>query len=169
MAATLSVKEVNGGATPVATTVTNIRFCTADDYNPGTTNPMVKPAPAGTNYSFKKTIYLNADTSPSSIINNLKFYLEGATIAWTGVDVEVKAVDAYTEPTGTIGTTGNDNSGTNIETYPDLANALTLTGHIDNPTTGKISQYLELQAVVSDSAVAGALAAETIVISYDEV
>jgi hypothetical protein len=166
IAATMSVKEVNGGATPVASTITNARFCTDDDYNPGTDNPLVKPDPAGTNYSFKKTLYLNADTSPTGTINNIKFYCDGE-IGWTGVDVEGKAVDAYTEPTGTPGTTGDDNEGTDIETYTS-ASPLSLTGSIDNPSTGKVSQYLELQAVVSDSAVAGALAAETCTFRYDE-
>ena len=164
----MSVKEVNGGATPVATTITNCRFCTTDSYNPGTTNPMVKPAPAGTNYSFKKTIYLNADTSPSSIINNIKFYCDGA-MSWTGVEVEGAVADAYTEPTGTIGTTGDDEAlNNNIESYTS-GSPLSMTGTISNPTTGKVSQYLELQAVVSDSAVAGALAAETVTFVYDEV
>jgi hypothetical protein len=50
---------------------------------------MVKPAAEGTNYSYKKTLYLNADTSPSSIINNVKFFCDG-TIGWTGVDIEAK-------------------------------------------------------------------------------
>lgn len=168
MAATMSVKEVNGGATPVATTVTNVRFCTDDDYNPGTNYPMVKPAPAGTNYSYKKTLYLNADSSPSSIINNIKFYCDG-TIGWTGVDIECAVADAYTEPTGTPGTSGDDESlNNNIETYTS-ASPLSLTGSISNPNTGKVSQYLELQAVVADTAVAGALAAETVTFRYDEV
>ena len=166
MAATISVKEVNGGATPVATTITNLRFCTADDYNPGTDNPCVKPA-AGSNYSFKKTIYLNADTSPSSIINNVKFYCDG-TIGWTGVTIEGKVADSYTEPTGDEGTSGDDNGGTDISSYTS-ASPLSLTGSIENPNTGKISQYLELQAVISTGAVAGALAAETLTIRYDEV
>jgi hypothetical protein len=166
MAATISVKEVNGGATPVATTITNLRFCTADDYLPGTDNPCVKPS-EGFNYSYKKTIYLNADTSPSSIINNVKFFCDG-TIGWTGVTIEGKAVDTYTEPTGIEGTSGDDNEGTDISSYTS-ASPLSLTGSIENPNTGKISQYLELQAVISTDAVAGALAAETLTFQFDEV
>jgi hypothetical protein len=166
MAATISVKEVNGGATPVATTITNLRFCTADDYNPGTDNPCVKPS-EGFNYSYKKTIYLNADTSPSSIINNIKFFCDG-TIGWTGVTIEVAVADSYTEPTGDEGTSGDDNEGTDISSYTS-ASPLSLTGSIENPNTGKISQYLELQAVVSTDAVAGALAAETLTFRFDEV
>ena len=168
MAATISVKEVNGGATPVASTITNLRFCTADNYNPGTDNPMVKPGSGLTNYSCKKTIYLNADDSPSSIINNVKFFCDG-TIGWTGVTIEVAVADAYTEPAGTEGTTGDDESLNNDITTYTTASPLSLTGSISNPDTGKISQYLELQAVVSDSAVAGALATETFSFRFDEV
>ena len=167
MAATMSVKEVNGGATPVASTITNVRFCTTDNHNPGTDYPCVKPA-AGSNYSFKKTIYLNADTSPSSIINNVKFFCDG-TIEWTGVTIEVAAADSYTEPTGTEGTTGDDASLNNDITTYTSASPLSLTGSISNPDTGKISQYLELQAVISADAVAGALAAETLSFRFDEV
>lgn len=165
IAATLSIKEANG-TTPTVSTVTNVRFCTADDYNPGTDNPLVKPESGLTNYSYKKTIYLNADTSPTGTINNIKFYCDG-TIGWTGVTVEVKAVDSYTQATGTPGTSGVDNEGTDIETYTS-ASPLSLTGSVNNPDTGKISQYLELQAVIADTASAGALSAETCTFRYDE-
>jgi hypothetical protein len=163
----MSVKEVNGGATPVSTTITNSRLCTTDAHNPGTDNPLVKPDPAGTNYSFKKTLFLNADTSPTGTINNIKFFTDG-TIGWTGVVVEGAVADAYTEPEGDVGTSGDDASlNTDIATYTS-ASPLAMTGSIANPDTGKVSQYLELQAVISDTAVAGALAAETCTFRYDE-
>jgi len=168
MSATVNVKEVNGGATPVASTVTNSRFCTTDAYNPGTDYPLVKPDTGLTNYSYKKTLYLNADTSPASIINNIKFFCDGA-IGWTGVTVECAAADTYTEPTGTPGVSGDDESlNTSITTYTTDA-PLALTGSISNPNTGKISQYLELQAVISDAAGSGVLSAETISFRYDEI
>ncbi len=162
----MSVKEVNGGATPVASTIANCRFCTTDEYNPVLEYPLVKPDTGLTNYSFKKTVYLNADTAPSGTINNIKFYCDG-TIGWTGVNVEGKASDTYTEPTGTEGTSGDDNNGTDIETYTS-ASPLSLTGSITNPDTGKVSQYLELQAIISDAAEAGALTPETCTFRYDE-
>lgn len=65
MTATVSVKECNGSG-PTATTVTSVRYCTSDTYNPGTSYPIVKPA-AGTNYSYWKHHYLNADTAPSGV------------------------------------------------------------------------------------------------------
>src|SRR3990167_5367661 len=98
MAATVVVKQ-STGATPTNTTITNCRFNTDDTVNPGTTNPLVKPA-AGTNRSFWKTVYLNADTTPSGTINNLKLYCDGA-IGWTGCTLFVGASGTYTEATGT--------------------------------------------------------------------
>lgn len=167
----MSIKEVNGASSGTPTTVTNVRFCTSDTYNPGTNYPMVKPAPAGTNYSYKKTLYLNADTTPSSIINNVKFYCDGA-IGWTGVTVEAGVSDTYTQAAGTEGTSGTDEAlDTSITTYTS-GSPLDMCGggeHLDNPSTGQVGKFLELQAKISDSAVAGALAAETVTFRYDEV
>lgn len=172
MSATTSVKESNG-ATPDVTTITNCRLCTSDAYNPGTNYPLVKPA-AGSNYSYWKHLYLNADDSPTGTINNIKFYSDG-TIGWTGVTLKAGVVDTYDQATGTEGTTGDEananHSGTptmtDVATYTS-GSPLSLTGSIDNPDTGKISQYLVLQGVLSTDAVAGALAAETLTFRYDE-
>ena len=173
MAATVSVKEVNGASAGTPSTVTNVRLCTADAYNPGTGNPLVKPS-SGDNYSYWKSLYLNADSTPSGTINNLKWYTDG-TIGWTGVVLYAGVSDTYDQATGTEGTTGDEaNAGhsatptmTDAATYTSAA-PLALTGSISNDDTGKISQYLILQAKVTTSAVAGALAAETATFSYDE-
>jgi hypothetical protein len=45
---------------------------------------------------------------------------------------------------------------------------LSVTGSITNPSTGKISQFVVIQARLSTSAVAGTLTAETITWRYDE-
>lgn len=166
MSATVSVKEVNGASAGVATTITNSRFCTKDMYNPGDTFTLIKPA-AGSNYSYKKTLYLNADTSPAGTINNIKFFCDG-TIGWTGVSVKGKVADAYTQASGTEGTTGDELAdATDIESYTS-GSPLSLTGDIDNPDTGKISQYLELQAIIGTGAGPGALSPETCTFRYDE-
>ena len=172
MAATTSFKEVNGaGAT--ATTVTNIRFCTTDSYNPTTTYPAIVPS-SGSNYSYWKHIYLNADTAPAGTINNLKFFTDG-TIGWTGVTMKVAEVASYEQASGTQGTTG-DNAATDHVNTPTMVDAstytsaspLSLTGTITG-TTGKINTgYLLLQTTISTSAGPGTLAAETLTIRYDE-
>lgn len=167
MSATVSVKEVNGSGSGSATTKTAIRFCTADNNNPGTTYPLVKPA-AGTNRSYEKWLYLNADTSPSTAINNIKFYTDG-TIGWTGCTLFAGTTDTYVQAAGTQGTTGNDSSvATTDASGLTSAAPLSVTGSIANPDTGKISDYVVLQTDVSTSAVAGALGSETLTFQYDE-
>jgi hypothetical protein len=167
LAASITVIELNGSGTGTPTTASNIRFKTADDATQDTNNPMVKPS-SGTNYSYKKTVYLNAVDSPSSVINNIKLYCDGS-LAWTGVTVTVNASTTYAQATGTAGTTGAQLSGTPLFANYTAGGMLSLTGSISNPSTGKISQIVELQAVVSTSAVAGALPTETITFQYDEV
>jgi hypothetical protein len=166
MAATVSVKQCTG-AGPDATTITNLRFNTDDTVNPGTSNPLVKPA-AGTNYSYWKTVYLNADTSPSGTINNVKIYCDGA-IGWTGCTLFIGTTGTYTQATGTPGTTGDDSSvaTANIQSYTSGA-PKSVTGTISNPSTGKITDYVVMQVDLSTSAEAGTLAQETITWVYDE-
>ncbi len=166
MAATVVVKQ-SVGAGPSDTTITNCRFNTDDTVNPGTTNPLVKPS-AGTNRSFWKTVYLNADTTPSGTINNCKIYSDG-TISWTGVTVYLGSATAYTQATGTAGTSGDD-SAVATAAITDFTSGApkSLTGSIDNPSTGKITDYVVMQTDLTTSAVAGALAAETITFQYDE-
>ena len=167
MAATISVKEVNGAPAGTPTTVTAPRLCTKDMYNPVATYPLVKPV-AGINRSYWKSFYLNADDSPTGTINNIKWYTDG-TIAWTGVTLYVGTTDTYTQATGTEGTSGDDSAVaiTDASTYTSAA-PLSVAGSITNPNTGKISDYVIEQADLADTAVAGTLSAETMSFRYDE-
>ena len=166
MAATVVVKQAVGSG-PTATTITNLRFNTDDTVNPGTTNPLVKPA-AGTNRSYAKTVYLNADTSPSGTINNVKIYCDGS-IGWTGCTLYIGSTGTYAQAAGTPGTTGNDNSvATAAITNYTSGSPKSLTGSISNPSTGRISDYVVMQVDLSTSAVEGTLSAETITFQYDE-
>jgi hypothetical protein len=165
MAATVSIKECNGTG-PTATTVTALRFCTTDVYNPGTNYPLVKPGTGSTNYSYKKSLYLNADTTPTGTINNVKFYSDG-NIGWTGVTIQAKTSATYSQATGTQGTTGAQMTGGASVASHTSAAPLSVNGTLSNPSTGKISDYVELQAVISDTAVAGTLSSETLTFQYD--
>jgi hypothetical protein len=166
MAATVVVKQAVG-TTPDVTTISNLRFNTDDTVNPGTTNPLVKPA-AGTNRSYWKTVYLNADTTPSGTINNVKIYCDGA-IGWTGCTLFIGSNASYQQAAGTPGTTGNDSTvATAAITNFTSGSPKSLTGSIDNPSTGRISDYVVMQVDLSTSAVAGTLAAETLTFQYDE-
>lgn len=166
MSATVSIQQATSSG-PTATPITNLRLNTDDTANPGTNNPLVKPS-AGTNRSYWKTVYLNADTSPTGTINNVKIYSDGA-IGWTGCTLYIGSTGTYTQATGTPGTTGNDSSvaTANMQNYTS-GSPKQLTGTITNPSTGKISDYVVMQVDVSTSAVAGTLAAETITFQYDE-
>jgi hypothetical protein len=167
MAATISVKEVNGDG-PTASTITGAVLCTKDIYNPGTTYPLVKPT-SGTNRSYWKHFYLNADTSPTGTINNVKWYTDG-TIGWTGVTLYAGTHTTYVKAAGTEGTTGNDYTTVALSDAAAMTSAspLSVTGTISNPNTGKISNYVIVQADLSTSATAGTLSAETITWRYDE-
>ena len=166
MAATIVVKQ-SVGAGPSDTTITNLRFNTDDTVNPGTTNPMVKPA-AGTNRSYFKTVYLNADDSPSGTINNVKLYSDG-TIGWTGCTLYVGTTGSYTQASGTPGTTGDDSAVATADIAGFTSGSpKSVTGTITNPATGKITDYVVMQVDLSTSAVAGTLAAETLTFQYDE-
>ncbi len=167
MAATVSVKQVVGAGGGTATTITNLRFNTDDSVNPGTTAPLIKPS-VGVNRSFWKTVYLNADTTPASFINNVKIYCDG-TIGWTGCTLYIGSTGSYTQATGTTGLTGTDSSvaTANIQNYTSGA-PKQLTGSIANPSTGRISDYVVMQVDVSTSATVGVLSPETITFQYDE-
>jgi hypothetical protein len=166
MPATTSIKQRTSTSTD--TTITNLRHNTDDTANPGTVNPLVKPS-AGTNYGFWKTVFLNADTTPSSVINNIRFFSDG-TIGWTGVTLKGGTTATYTQATGTVGLTGTVSSvaTTDVATYTS-GSPLSVGGSISNPNTGKISDFIVLQANVSTSAVAGTLPTETLSVRYDEV
>src|SRR4051812_19253350 len=108
MAATVSVKHgtgaVSAGLATTNTTITNARLCTADATNDATSHPLVVPS-SGTNYSYEQWTYLNADTTPTGTINNVKWYTDGS-IGWTGVTLYVGTTATYVQATGTSGTTG---------------------------------------------------------------
>lgn len=169
--ATTSIKEVNGAGAGTPTTTTAIRLCTADNPSPGINNPLFRPT-SGTNRSFWKSIYLNADTSPSNVINNIKFYTDGSVGA-TGLTIKVGTKSSYTQATGTVGVTGNDASSalsitmTNAQTYTS-SSPLSVSGTINYPNTGRISDYIIIQAEVTSSATVGTVPSETFTIQYDE-
>lgn len=166
MAATVSVKQCTG-AGPATTSAGTSRLCTADNAAPGTSYPMVKPT-TGTNRSYWQTYYLNADTTPAGTINNVKWYTDGA-ITWAGVYTYAGTTATYTQAVGTEGLTGSDSSvAVTLGSSYTSAAPLLVTGSIANPNTGKISDYVVVQADVTTESAAGQLADELITLKYDE-
>lgn len=167
MAASVSVKEVNGPSPGTATTITELRFCASDAYNPGNSHGILIPS-SGTNRSYWKTIYLNADTTPVNQITNVVFYSDGS-IDWTGCEVYIGDTATYTQATGTEDVTGDDSpvAVNSIENYTS-ASPYSLSGTLTNPNTGKIhDNYLVLQVDVSSSALPTS-ATETFTFRYNE-
>lgn len=162
MAATVVVKEQTGpSGGPTTTTITNTRYKSADDATQDTNDPLVKPS-AGTNYSFEKWHFINADTTPSGTINNVKWFTDG-TLGWTGITLYDGTQTAYVTPVGT-----NSSIATTDATTHDSGSPLSVSGSLDNPSTGLIADFVITQADLSTSAVAGALSSETLTWRYDE-
>jgi hypothetical protein len=173
MSAVLSVKQATG-ASPTYTTITNLRHNTDDTANPGTSNPLVKQ-PFGNGYGFWKSICLNVDVAPATLINNIKFYTPGSLAGWTGVTLFGNGASAYTEASGTAGFIGDQLT---VGIYAGLYGApVDLTGFVAaSPLSvaGSLvnindkSDFVVLQAIVSTGASAGTLPAVTFAFRYDE-
>lgn len=181
MAATVQIHRYTGAGPTDEGSITQSRFSTSDNhYTTETTNPIPIPT-AGTNYSFWMPTRIYAATTPSGTINNVKWYTDG-TNSWTGVTLEVGTSSAYSQATGTTGTTGDELTDTNYSggtlspTNPTADNAfgytsgspLSVTGSISNPSTGAFGDYVILQLSVGSTASAGTLGTETITWQYDE-
>lgn len=173
MPASVSIKEHTGSG-PTATTITNARFCLADAPNDGSAHP-IQAQSGSTVTSFVKTIAPYADTTPATQINNVKFYTSG-TNPWTGVTVIASKGSTYTQATGTT-TSGTALNSTNfpgvtspVDAFSFTSTApLLLAGSLTNPSTGRItSDYLQVQMVVSSTAIQGVLAQSTAYYQFDE-
>ena len=195
MAANVAVKEGNG-ASVTWNTVTAIRFCTKDMYNPVLTYPIPIPD-AGLAYSYWKTICLDLSGSFSKI-NNVRFYSDSA-IGWvcgtsgglfvctkTTGDKGVPAAN-YAQATGTEGSSGNDvddasvghtyyKSGSSNHAVPVSAATLTsgspMVVDSGDHIQAEVTKGVVLQVRVDTSAngaTQGDQADETLVFKYDEI
>lgn len=182
MAATIIINRLTG-AGPTLTPITsgNTRASTSDAPSPGTADPIPIPA-AGTNYSYWVCTRLQCTVTPTGTVNNLKWYTDAGGFG-TGVNVTVDTATAYTQATGTQGSTGDELTTTS---YPSIsggggagqpyANAfsftsgapLSVTGSITNPSTGEFGDRVVYQIEVINTASAGSLTPETFTWQYDE-
>lgn len=180
MAATVTIRRWTGtSGSPTKTDITGINTrANADDTHTtaGTTNPIQIPT-SGTNYSYWVSTRLSADTSPSGTINNIKWYTDGSNTLGTGVTCKASgSASAYTQATGTVGTTGNVLNSTNYTgvgtpvdafTYTS-GSPLSVTGSISNPSTGDFGNFVVYQIEVGTTAGPGATGSETFTWKYDE-
>lgn len=173
MAATVVIKQWTG-ATPTETTITNLRYKTADDPSgTDTTYPLVKPS-TGSNYSYVATVVPYATVAPTGTINNLTFYSDGSNTYGTGVTLKgiPLAQGSYAAATGTQGTSGTLSaavytSGVDLFTY-STGSPLSLTGSLVSTTGDGTFQVVQSQMALSTSVSAGTLSAETFTFRYDE-
>ncbi|MCM8766989.1 MAG: hypothetical protein NC901_02880 [Candidatus Omnitrophica bacterium] len=149
MPAQVSIKELNGEAPGTPTTVTNIIHCTQDTYNPGNTY-RIPIVPGEVRRGYWKTIYLNADTTPDTRIDNVKLYTPGSyPSSWQGITIKIGTTTTYVQATGTPYENGDlsEVATVDIITYTQ-SNPLSINGYIENPNTGRITDFIVLQAFV---------------------
>lgn len=168
MAATVEIRSYHGATPDAGTDVAggSMRFKLADNDTADANNPVVIPA-AGTNYSWIKQLKFYAATTPDNVINNLRFYTDGAIGYGTGIGLDVGSGSAYIDPTSFQDSGLVDWSGQDAEGFTSGA-PYTITGSLSNPSTGAFGDYIRLQVNVDDTASQGTSSSETIYFSYDE-
>jgi hypothetical protein len=175
MAASVDVREFNG-AEAVPTVVTAAKFCTDDDNDPGTDNPI--PIVAGqTKYSYWKSHELYFSGTFTSI-TNVKVYCDGDMFD-SGCEVyvgdEVIASGSYVQASGVLGDTGYEmvahHSGltgrTSLATFTSGSPKTVDAGPIE--AEGGTSHIVLQCEVDGDTATPGEKGPETITWQYDEV
>ena len=171
-ASTAIIQQTGPSGTPTQSAITNLRFASADAANSGTTSPIAAPG-SGSIASYFSTVFLNANTAPTTSIVNVKFYMNG-TNPWTGATLQVGTVAAYTQATGTSGA-GVALNTTNYAGLSGLADGFSYTAAAPlalpgtlGAAAGKAGQFLALQLNVSSIAVQGVLTGAQAYIQYDE-
>lgn len=180
MPATVIIYErtgTTGSPTNTDITAANSRYMLADATSTNaTTNPVQIPND-GTNYSYFKSRYLHASTTPAGTIDTVKYYTDGTNSYGTGVTEKVTTAETYVQATGTatsgtqlvIGNyAGITPSPPNDSFSYNSGAALSVPGSLSNPATGKISNYWVEQLEVGSTAVPGPTATETKTISWNE-
>lgn len=166
------------GAGPTGTDITSINTrANAEDSHStsGTTNPIRIPA-AGTNYSYWVVTRLYYNGSGTGTINNVKWYTDGGNGFGTGVTCSVGTATAYTQASGTAGTTGLELTSGNYASFT-LGNAnaftytsgspLSVTATVTDPSSEYFGDRVVYQIAVGTTAGAGATPTETFTFQYD--
>jgi hypothetical protein len=164
MAATVVVQAGHGTTgSPTWTTVTSVRFKSADNDTADTNNPLVKPASGGTSYSFEKWFRLNCTVAPSNVINNLRFHRASGSLG-TGITdyygERNRTTEGFVTPVGTL-------SSYATTAVPTTATSLTK-NNTDHTTTGEIGPYVVVQWRLDDTVQPGTQPTVTYRFTWDE-
>jgi len=105
MAAVVEIRSFHGASPDSGTVVSlgTLRFKVADNSTVDANNPIPIPG-AGTNYSFIKQLRLVCTTTPSNLLNNLKFFTDGTNGFGTGVTLNGR-INTPTTGTASSGST----------------------------------------------------------------
>lgn len=165
MAATVDIVEKNGaGATATTKTSSTVRFKNADNATVDSANPMVIPT-SGTDFSYEKWLRLKIGaTPPADKINNIKFYTDGSNGFGIGVSIYGRSAASYSTPAEVTTTTGL----TEIWGWTAAA-ALALSSTDFSGSATEIGSHVVLTMTVASTATVGALTAETVTFTYDEI
>jgi hypothetical protein len=172
-----------GSQTQINITNVNQRMTTNDENASG--SPSANPIPiplSGVNASFWQNITPYVQVTPSTSVQNVKWYTSGVN-PFTGSNTGSSIVfsgshtGSYIQAYGTVGTTGvfmvsgsfpwAASQMANMFTYTS-ASPLSITGSLSNPNTGSFAEFVTYQAYVSANAVAGQTSQATFTIQWDE-
>lgn len=183
MAATFNVTLDTGGSdnTPgTSATITNLRFNAEDTNDQDVASPITITA-SSTIYSYWKQLYLKCSGAPDTQADTVKIYSDGS-LAWTGVTVNIGDELPVHNSGATTGYDVADAQETQVNhtditavtslfTYTSgSAKSVTISesGSIIN-ATNETTNYIVLQAAVTDTATSGTKATETVTWSYVEI
>lgn len=187
MVATVLIRRLTG-AGPSATDITSINSrANAEDAHStaGTTNPIVVPT-SSTNNSYWVVTRLDATVAAATNLTNIKVYWPSSNTAGTGVTYRAALGSAYTQATGTAGTSGDllnstnygsGNLGTNAAGTDNAVDTDPFTNHPSGTpfapsgsqaSTGQFGVRHLYQAVIATTASPGPTTAQTITWTYDE-
>ena len=167
MAAVMQVHEMSATMTGTDKTASTVRFKLADNATIDSNDPITIPTGTmGNKRSFVKKLRLFCETAPSTQIDNLLMYADGANDFGTGVSVNASNVGvtwaANATPALADGSDlwGWDAAGPMNMDSVDTA-AITATGYGGD--------LVAMQMEVATTAGPGELTDETITFSYDEI
>jgi hypothetical protein len=164
MVATVLIREKNGaGETATDKTSGTVRFKNADNATVDSNNPIVIPT-SSYDYSYEKWMRTNFSVAPGTQIDNMKVYSDGASGFGTGVETYIKnASTTYSTPAEASSISGY----TDFFSYTSGSALAVSSGTLTS--TGDKGDYWVMIMRVASTATQGALSAETLTLSYDEI
>lgn len=170
MTADIDIYEMTASDAGTNKTASTVRFKLSDNTTLDSNDPLTIPSGVDPTRSYWKQLRMYCASAPDTKIDNLQFYSDGSNDFGTGVSVNASNRGP---------TPGNDIDSNATSELPDGTDLFSLTSgaplnidaiHTDDVTaTGFFGDVVALQMEVASSAGSGALSAETITWSYDEI